>query len=332
MDAYPAIAPYDSGHLDVGDGHALYWEQSGNPDGVPVLYLHGGPGAGTTPYYRRFFDPAFWRIVLFDQRGCGRSTPAAATEANTTWHLVEDIERLRRHLGIESWLTFGGSWGSTLALAYGEAHPRRCLGFVLRGVFLFTRAEIDWFVRGMGTFFPEAERRLLAPLSPAERADPLAAYQRRLMDPDPAVHAPAAFAWCAYEEACSRLRPPAPRGNGARPLLAALAMARIETHYMVNRGFLEEGQLLAGLPAVRHLPAVIVQGRYDVICPIRAADALAQAWPRAELHVVPDAGHAALEPGIRAGLVAATERMKARLHRPDGKTEIAPAPTGDPML
>lgn len=314
MDLFPAIDPFDSGHLDVGDGHTLYWEQSGNPAGAPVIYLHGGPGAATTPAYRRFFDPAFWRVVMFDQRGCGRSRPGAETHANTTWHLVEDIERLRQHLGIETWLVFGGSWGSTLALAYGQAHPDRCLGFVLRGVFLFRQSEIDWFVHGMGRFFPEAERRLLEALPPAERADPLTAYHRRLMDPDPAVHAPAAFAWCAYEEGCSRLMPPPPRGNpDSRNVAGALAMARIETHYMVNRGFLAEGQLLENLPALHRHPAVIVQGRYDVICPIRTAEELARAWPGAEMRVVPDAGHAAMEPGIRAGLVAATETMKTRI-------------------
>lgn len=304
---YPPIEPYRSGWLSVSGGHRLYWEESGNPDGPAVLFLHGGPGAGTGPVHRRFFDPKHWRIVLFDQRGAGRSLPAASLVDNTTEHLVDDIETLRSHLAIDRWLVFGGSWGSTLALAYGQAHPERATGFILRGVFLFRRWEVQWFLQGMGTFFPEAERAFRDFLPADERAEPLPAYYHRLIDPDPAVHLPAAHAWCTYEEACSRLVPDA---SDPRPAAAALAMARIEAHYMVRRGFVAEGQLLRQVRRLRGIPAIIVQGRYDMVCPIRSAEELARAWPGAELVIVPDAGHAALEPGIRTALVEATDRMR----------------------
>lgn len=304
---YPPLEPYRQGWLAAGGGHKLYWEESGNPNGPPALFLHGGPGAGTAPVHRRFFDPRHWRIVLFDQRGAGRSLPNASLVDNTTAHLVDDIESLRAHLEIERWMVFGGSWGSTLALAYGEAHPERVTAFVLRGVFLFRRWEVQWFLHGMGTVFPEANRAFLDFLPPDERAEPLPAYYHRLIDPDPEVHRPAAFAWCGYEEACSRLLPDA---SDARSPAAALAMARIEAHYMVNRGFLAEGQLLRQLRRVRALPVSIVQGRYDMVCPVRTAEELARAWPGAALQIVPDAGHAALEAGIRTGLVAATDGMR----------------------
>jgi proline iminopeptidase, Neisseria-type subfamily len=310
MDLFPPIDPHAAGMLEVGDGHTVYWEESGNPRGVPVLFVHGGPGAGTAPPYRRFFDPSFWRIILFDQRGCGRSLPAASIHANTTAHLIEDMEALRRQLGVERWLLFGGSWGSTLALAYGQAHPARVLGFVLRGVFLFRRFETEWFLRGMATFFPEAHRRFAAPL-PAGETDLLGAYHRLLTDPDPAVHLPAARAWCAYEEACARL---IPRGEGLSGESAAcLAMARIECHYMVHDGFLAPDQLLDGMAAIADHPAVIVQGRYDMVCPPVSADDLAARWRRARLTMVADAGHSAMEPGIRLALVAATEGLKKTL-------------------
>lgn len=304
---YPPIEPYRSGWLSVSGGHRLYWEESGNPDGPAVLFLHGGPGAGTGPVHRRFFDPKHWRVMLFDQRGAGRSLPAASLVDNTTDHLIDDIEALRAHLAIDRWLVFGGSWGSTLALAYGQAHPERATGFILRGVFLFRRWEVQWFLQGMGTFFPEAERAFRDFLPADERAEPLPAYYHRLIDPDPAVHLPAAHAWCTYEEACSRLVPDA---SDPRPAAAALAMARIEAHYMVKRGFVAEGQLLRQVRRLRGIPAIIVQGRYDMVCPIRSAEELARAWPGAELVIVPDAGHAALEPGIRTALVEATDRMR----------------------
>lgn len=311
MDLFPPIDPYASGMLAVDQRHSLYWEQSGNPSGLPVLFLHGGPGAGTAGAFRRFFDPGHYRIVLFDQRGSGRSLPYADIADNTTAHLVEDIEKLRRHLGIEQWVVFGGSWGSTLALAYGEAHPERCLGFILRGIFLFRPAEVDWFVNRMGVFFPEAWRRFSGFLPPAERGDLLAGYHRRLIDPDPRIHGPAAAAWCGYEESCSRLVPSATAPTAApRNGESCLAMARIEAHYMVHQGFLEENQLLANLHRLHRHPAIIVQGRYDTVCPIVTADELARNWPGADYIVIPDAGHSALEPGTRTALVAAAQRFR----------------------
>lgn len=309
---YPDPGPFASGLLPLDGRHVMAWEQCGRADGIPALFLHGGPGAGTTPAHRRFFDPGRYRTVLFDQRGAGRSTPHADLTDNTTAHLVEDIERLRSHLGIERWLVFGGSWGSTLALAYGEAYPERCLGFVLRGIFLCSRAEVAWFMGGLRTVFPEAWRRFSGALPEAERGDLLAGYYRRLTDPDPAVHASAAKAWSRYEGECSTLRPsPDIEAEFASPD-RALALARVEAHYLINGAFMAEGALLAGIDRIRHLPCAIVQGRYDTICPVVTADALAGAWPGCEYVVVPDAGHAASEPGIRAALIAATDRF-ARL-------------------
>ncbi|KIL97285.1 Proline iminopeptidase [Paramagnetospirillum magnetotacticum MS-1] len=314
MELFAPFEPHATGRLPVGDGHDLYWEVSGNPDGPVVVFVHGGPGAGTAPAYRRFFDPRFWRIVLFDQRGSGRSRPHASVEANTTPHLVADMEMLRHHLGVERWLLFGGSWGSTLALAYGETYPERCTGFVMRGVFLFRPQEVEWFMTGMGAFFPEARRRFLDYLPEAEREQPLASFLRRLNHPDSAIHMPAARAWCGYEEACSRLLPRDETGDGDGP--ATLALARIEAHYMAHDGFMRPNQLLDDLYRIRHLPAIIVQGRYDMVCPPSSADDLARAWRGCELRVVPDAGHSAMEPGIRAGLVDAVERMKMKIRRP----------------
>jgi proline iminopeptidase len=304
---YPPIEPYRQGWLAVGGTHRLYWEESGNPAGQPVVFLHGGPGAGCAPLHRRFFDPAHYRIVLFDQRGAGRSVPAALVADNTTPFLVADIESLRRHLSIERWLIFGGSWGSTLALAYGQAHPERCLGFVLRGIFLFRPEEVDWFLHRMGRFFPEAGRAFLGHLSPEERTDLLLSYYRRLTNPDPSTHMPAAQVWCSYEESCSRLifEP-----GDTRSSPAALAMARIEAHYMVHDGFLDPDQLLRDMPRLQGLPATIVQGRYDMVCPIASADDLARAWPGTTFQIIPDAGHSAMEPGIRAALVTATDRYR----------------------
>lgn len=305
---YPPLRSDRHGWLQVGGGHRLYWEESGNPAGVPVLFLHGGPGAGCSPMHRRFFDPGHYRIVLFDQRGAGRSSPHADLSGNTTAALVADMEALRRSLGVERWLLFGGSWGSTLALAYGEAHPQRCLGFILRGVFLFRRFEVDWFLHGMGRFFPEAERAFLDHLPAAGRADPLAAYYRLLTDADPSVHLPAAHAWCAYEESCSRLIPEAADGR-ASP--AALSMARIEAHYMVHHGFMAENQLLRDAGRLHGLPAVIVQGRYDLICPPVSAADLAAVWPGAVLRMIADGGHSAIDPGIRKALVDAADGFRA---------------------
>jgi len=310
---YPEIEPTTSGMLPLDGLHAMYWEVSGNPSGIPVVFLHGGPGAGSAPNHRRFFDPAAYRIVVYDQRGAGRSTPLGELRENTTPHLIADLERLRGHLGIERWLVFGGSWGSTLAIAYAEAYPERCLGLVLRGIFLARPSEIEWFMHGMHHVFPEAWRAFAEFLPAAERTDLLGNYHRRLTDPDPAVHLPAAQAWDRYEGACSRLLPPADALPKFDSDATALAIARIEAHYFAHRAFLEPDQLLANLGAIRHLPCTIVQGRYDIVCPIATADTLARAWPEAEYVVVPDAGHSIREPGIARELVAATKRMQARV-------------------
>ena len=310
---YPDLEPHAAGRLSVDGRHVLYWEECGNPEGVPIVFLHGGPGGGCLPHHRRFFDPSFWRIVLVDQRGAGRSTPTAEIADNTTWHLVADLERLRSHRGIESWALFGGSWGSTLALAYAESFPERTTGLVLRGVFLASADEIDWFMRGMRHFFPEAWERFAGFLPQEERADLLANYHRRLVDPDPSVHGPAAAAWDAYESDCSTLLPRADGPPAFESDAIALAIARIEAHYFVHQGFLAEGELLGNIHRIEHLPCTIVQGRYDVVCPPVTALALSRAWPAAELVVVPDAGHSVREPGIARELVAAVERLKTRL-------------------
>lgn len=310
---YPEIDPYQQGMLSVDALHTLYWEQSGNPGGIPVLFLHGGPGAGSTPNHRRFFDPAVYRIIIYDQRGAGRSTPLGEIKDNTTPHLVADIETLRQHLDIEKWLVFGGSWGSTLALAYGEAHPARCLGFVLRGIFLCRKSEIDWFLYGLRHFFPEAWHDFVAPLAPSEQNDILAAYYRRLLNPDPAIHMPAARAWGRYEGRCSTLLPSPETVDYFSSDTVALGLARMEAHYFSHDIFLPQNSLLDNVAKLHHLPAVIVQGRYDAVCPIVSADDLHRAWPQAEYIVIENAGHSAWEPGIRAALVQATEKFKAVL-------------------
>ncbi len=307
---FPPIDPYESGRLPLDGGHVMYWEQSGNPDGIPVVFLHGGPGAGATPVHRRFFDPAAYRVVIYDQRGAGRSRPQGRVEDNTTPHLVADIETLRCHLGVERWLVFGGSWGSTLAIAYGEAYPNSCLGFVLRGIFLGRQSELDWFLYGMRTVFPEIWDRLVELLDPSDHEDILHGYYRRLMNPDKAVYMPAARAWSAYEGACSTLLPSPETVAAFSGDELAYALSRIETHYFINDLFLAENALLNDIDGIRHLPAIIVQGRYDMVCPIGTANALHQAWPEADYVVIPDAGHSAMEPGIRAALVRATERLK----------------------
>lgn len=310
---YPEIEPFDSGRLPLGDGHVMYYEQAGDRQGVPVLFLHGGPGAGAVPVHRRFFDPDFYHIVIFDQRGSGRSTPLGEIRANTTPDLVADIETLREHLKINRWLVFGGSWGSTLALAYGQAHPEHCLGFVLRGIFLCRPREIDWFLHGMRRFFPDQWEIFAGHLPEAERGDLLGNYYRRLTDPDPSVHMPAARAWSIYEGACSTLMPSPETVAVFSGDRMALGLARIEAHYFAHNIFLPENSLLENVERVRELPAVIIQGRYDMVCPPGTADELAQAWPGAEYVVVPDAGHSAMEPGIRGQLIAATDRFRQYL-------------------
>lgn len=313
-DLFPEIEPYASGRMPLDARHTMYWEASGNPDGIPVVFLHGGPGSGASPSHRRFFDPARYRIVIFDQRGSGRSTPLGAIEDNTTPLLIDDIERLRRHLEVERWLVFGGSWGSTLALAYGEAHPDRCLGFVLRGIFLCRPSEIEWFLYGMRNVFPDIWRNFAEFIPAAERDDLLGAYRKRLEDPDPAVHLPAARTWSLYEGACSTLMPSEDAMRHFGDDGVALGLARIEAHYFAHDIFLPRNSLVDNVGLIRHLPCVIVQGRYDMVCPAVSAFDLKAAWPEAELIVVPDAGHSAWEPGIRARLVTAVARF-AEVHR-----------------
>ena len=311
-DLFPDIAPFETGLLPLESGHVMYWEQVGNPRGQPVLFLHGGPGAGAGAVHRRFFDPQHWRLVVFDQRGAGRSRPLGELRANTTPHLVDDIETLRRFLGLEKWLLFGGSWGSTLALAYAQAHPSRVAGCVLRGVFLGRDAEVEWFLYGLRRLYPDAWQSFAEHVTEAERGDLLGAYLRRLTDPDPMVHLPAARAWSQYEGSCSTLLPSPETVASFAQDRTALGLARIEAHYFAHRLFLREGGLLAGMGALAEIPAEIVQGRYDMVCPAETAFELAAAWPRARLTIVPDAGHSALEPGVRTALVAAVERFRRR--------------------
>jgi proline iminopeptidase len=309
-DLYPEIEPYNTGMLRLDAVHEMYYEESGNPRGAPVVFLHGGPGAGSAPAHRRFFDPAHYRIVVYDQRGAGRSRPLGELRDNTTPHLVADLERLRAHLGIERWLVFGGSWGSTLALAYGIAHPDRCTGLVLRGIFLCRKSEIEWFLYGLRNLFPEAWRAFAGAIPEAERKDLLKAYHRRLTHRDPAVHMPAARAWSVYEGSCSTLLASPETVAYFASDVVALGLARIEAHYFTHDIFLPENSLLENVKRLRDVPAVIVQGRYDAVCPIVTADDLHRAWPQADYIVVPDAGHSAWEPGICAELVKATERFK----------------------
>lgn len=307
---FPPIEPYDRGRLGLDAIHAMYWEQSGSHAGVPVVFLHGGPGGGVVPNHRRFFDPDAYRIVLFDQRGAGHSTPLGELRDNTTAHLVGDLEALRGHLGIERWLVFGGSWGSTLALAYAQAHPERCLGLILRGIFLGRPGEIDWFLYGMRAVYPEIWERFAGELPMHERADLLGNYYQRLTSEDPRVNQPAALAWSMYEGACSTLLPSPETMSHFSEAHVALALARIEAHYFRHQCFLQPDELLAGVDRMRAIPGVIVQGRYDMVCPARSAYELHRAWPEATFHLVPDAGHAAWEPGTLDRLLDATETFK----------------------
>jgi proline iminopeptidase len=309
-DLFPPIEPYRTGQLRLDGRHTMYWEESGNPHGRPALFLHGGPGAGATAVHRRFFDPTFWRVVIFDQRGGGRSTPLGEIRDNSPELLVADIERLRQQLGVARWVVFGGSWGSTLALLYAQAHPARVSGLIVRGIFLCRQSEIDWFLGGMRTIFPEAWRALAGFLPPDERGDLLDAYYRRLIHPDPGVHMPAARAWSIYEGACSTLIPNPETVAAFGEERLALGLARIEAHYFRHHLIPPERDLVGRVGAIRHLPATIVQGRYDMVCPIRSADELARAWPEADYVIVRDAGHSAMEPGTREQLVLATERAK----------------------
>lgn len=314
---YPAIEPYASGMLDVGEGNEVYYEESGNPHGKPAVFLHGGPGGGSSPLHRRLFDPARYRIVVLDQRGCGRSVPhASAPDAdlstNTTWHLVADLERLRAHLGIGRWLVFGGSWGSALALAYAQSHPERVSELVLRGIFTLRRAELEWFYQhGTSMMFPDLWEHYLAPVPVEERGDLIAAYRRLLADPDPGVHVPAAVAWTTWESSTVTLLPDAARVASSAEAAHATAFARIENHYFVHGGWMREGQLIEDAARLAGIPGVIVQGRYDVVCPATTAWDLHRAWPQARLVMVPDAGHSIEEPGILEALLDATDAFAA---------------------
>jgi proline iminopeptidase len=307
---YPPIEPYDTGRLDVGDGHSLYWERCGTSGAKPAVFLHGGPGAGCSPDHRRQFDPERYDLLLFDQRGCGRSTPHASLEANTTWHLVDDIERLRMLAGHESWLVFGGSWGSTLALAYAQTHPRRVTELVLRGIFTFRQTELDWlYLYGASEVYPDKWRDFLAPIPDAERGDLVAAYHRRLTGPDAAVQLAAAKAWSQWEAETVTLLPSPETIEEHTSDDFAIAISRIENHYMLNRGWLEEGQLLANARRLEGIPAVIVQGRHDMCTPPATAWELHQAWPEARLEIVPDGGHLFSEPGVLDGLIRAADEF-----------------------
>jgi proline iminopeptidase len=310
---YPDIEPYRTGYLKVSDVHEIYFEESGNPRGKPAVFLHGGPGGATDPKMRRFFDPKRYRIVLFDQRGCGKSRPHANLEDNTTWHLVDDTERLREHLKIDKWLVFGGSWGSTLALAYAETYPERVTELVLRGIFLLRRWELEWFYQnpgGAAALYPDLWESFVAVIPPEERGDMMNAYYKRLTSKDTDELLQAAKAWSTWEAALSFLHLNTDYISKFKQDAYAAAFARVECHYFVNAGFLKsENQLIEEVGRIRNIPAVIVQGRYDIVCPMKTAWDLHKAWPEAEFHVIPDAGHSAFEPGITHHLIAATDRF-----------------------
>ncbi|MGD1807501.1 prolyl aminopeptidase [Dapis sp. BLCC M126] len=308
---YPPIQPYKTGNLKVSDLHTLYYEECGNPQGKPVVFLHGGPGGGITPIYRQYFDPKKWRIILFDQRGCGRSKPHAELNQNTTWDLVNDIEKLRLHLSIENWVVFGGSWGCTLALAYSQTYPESCTGLILRGVFLVRPKEISWFYQeGASKIFPDAWEEYLKPIPVAERHDLVKAYYQRLTSTDEKVRLEAARAWSIWEASTSKLIQDPNLMQSFGQSHFAVAFARIECHYFINKCFFEdEEQLLKNVNKIRHIPGVIVQGRYDVVCPMVSAWELHQAWPEAEFIVVPDAGHSVTERGIKDALIRATDKF-----------------------
>lgn len=307
---YPELEPYHSGWLSVSNGHRIYYEECGNPAGKPVIFLHGGPGSGCNPNQRRFFDPAHYRIILLDQRGCGRSTPLGATLDNTTDDLTSDIDLLRVNLGIQRWLVFGGSWGSTLALSYAIAHPQRVSGLILRGIFLSRQAELDWFLGGCEQFYPEAWALLLEGIPAEEHDNPLDAYAKRIFSDDVNISVPAATRWNEYESSIMSLLPG--EGNGT-PVTAEvqLARARVQIHYIKHRCFIGERDMLEEARQLGHIPTIIVQGRYDMVCPPLTAWQLRQSMPHAEFRMIADAGHSAMEPGTRSALVAATERFKS---------------------
>ena len=309
---YPDLKPYETGMLEVGDGHCLYWELSGNPNGKPVVFLHGGPGGGSSPEHRRQFNPEKYKILVFDQRGCGKSTPYASLEANTTWHLVEDIEKLREQVAkVDKWQVFGGSWGSTLALAYAEKYPERTTELVLRGIFLFDQFEIDWMYKegGASQIYPDKFEEFLAPIAQGERGDLVEAYRKLLTSADKDLQLTAAKAWSKWEGDIVTLLPSPETIEHFTSPDVAVAVARIENHYMANHGWLEEGQLLTGAAKLKGIPGVIVQGRHDTCTPPVAAWRLKQAWPEVELNIIPDGGHLFSEPGVLDGLIRATDKL-----------------------
>jgi proline iminopeptidase len=308
-DFFPPLEPFNRGRLRVSDLHEIYYEECGNPNGIPVVCLHGGPGGGISPMLRRFHDPALYRMVLFDQRGCGQSTPFACVDENTTWHLVDDMEALRKHLRIGAWQVFGGSWGSTLGLAYAITHPTRVSGLILRGIFTIRRSEIAWFYQfGASEMFPDAWAGFLAPIAPTDRHDLVSAYHRILTGPDQAARLEAAKAWSRWEGTTLSLLPDPARADSFASDHFATAFAAIECHYFKNAGFFErDGWLLAEAHRLRGIPGAIVQGRYDVVTPPVTAHDLHRAWPEASFEIVPDAGHSASEPGIRQALIRATD-------------------------
>jgi proline iminopeptidase len=310
---YPPIEPYKSGHLDVGDGHSLYWELTGNPDGKPAVFLHGGPGGGSSPEHRRQFNPEAYNILVFDQRDCGKSTPYATLEHNTTADVVADIEKLRELVGVEKWLVFGGSWGSTLSLAYAQAYPERVTELVLRGIFTFNQYEIDWLYveGGASAVYPDKWDEFVSLIPKGERGDLVEAYRKRLTSDDPDEQLAAAQAWSAWEGSTVTLLPSKATIEHFTSPDVAIAIARIENHYMANGGWLEEGELLAGAQKLRGIPGIIVQGRHDTCTPPRAAWSLKKAWPEVDLQIVPDGGHLFNEPGILDGLIRATDRFAA---------------------
>ncbi|MDQ7727871.1 prolyl aminopeptidase [Halomonas sp. SpR8] len=307
---YPPIEPYETGMIDVGDGHTVYFERVGKPGGKPVVFLHGGPGGGFSPDHRRLFNPERYDVLLFDQRGCGRSEPHASIEANTTWHLVEDIERLREHVGVTQWMVFGGSWGSTLGLAYAQSHPDRVSELILRGVYTVTQAEIDWYYQfGVSEMFPDKWAAFQSLIPIEERHNMVAAYHRRLMGDDPVAQLEAAKAWTIWEGETITLLPDSALSAPYREGHFALAFARLENHFFTHKAWLEEGQLLANADRLKGIPGVIVHGRYDMPCPVRYALALHNAWPDSEFHIIEGAGHAWSEPGILDQLIRATDRF-----------------------
>lgn len=310
---YPEIEPFETGFLDVGDGHSVYWERIGTKGAKPAVFLHGGPGGAISPTQRRLFDPALYDVILFDQRGCGKSTPNASIEANTTWHLVADIERLRAMMGVDKWLVFGGSWGSTLALAYAETHPERVSELVLRGIYTLTRAELDWYYQfGVSEMFPDKWERFCAPIPENERHEMMAAYRRRLTGSDREEQLRCAVAWSSWEGETITLLPNPDYSGHFYDGEFALAFARIENHFFVHAGWLEEGQLLRDAVKLKDIPGVIIHGRYDMPCPAKYAWQLHKAWPRADFHLIEGAGHAYLEPGILDQLIRATDRFAGK--------------------